>query len=37
MDAGDVFEGLWAMARLQRSSARRGELGSVVFFEIRFQ
>jgi hypothetical protein len=37
MDAGDVSEGLWAMARLRRSSARRGELGSVVFVDIRFQ
>jgi hypothetical protein len=37
MDAGDVSEGLWATARLRRSSAWRGELGSVVVVEIRFQ
>jgi hypothetical protein len=37
MDAGDVFEGLWEMARLRRSSAPRGELGSIVVVEIRFQ
>jgi hypothetical protein len=37
MDAGDVSEGLWGTERLRRSSARRGELGSVVFVEIRFQ
>jgi hypothetical protein len=37
MDAGDVSEDLWATARLRRSSARRGELGSVVVVEIRFQ
>jgi hypothetical protein len=37
MDAGDVSEGLWETARLRRSSAWRGELGSVVFVEIRFQ
>jgi hypothetical protein len=37
MDAGDVFEGLWETARLRWSSARRGELGSVVVVEICFQ
>jgi hypothetical protein len=37
MDASDVSEGLWATAGLRRSSARRGELGSVVVVEIRFQ
>jgi hypothetical protein len=37
MDAGDVSEVLWATARLRRSSAWRGELGSVVVVEIRFQ
>jgi hypothetical protein len=37
MDAGDVSVGLWATARLRRPSARRGELGSVVVVEIRFQ
>jgi hypothetical protein len=37
MDAGDVSEVLCATARLRRSSAWRGELGSVVIVEIRFQ
>jgi hypothetical protein len=37
MDTSDISEGLWATARLRRPSARRGELGSVVIVEIRFQ
>jgi hypothetical protein len=37
MDASDVSEVLWATARLRRSSAWHGELGSVVVIEILFQ
>jgi hypothetical protein len=37
MDASDDSEGLWATVRLQRPSARHGELGSVVIIEICFQ